>query len=184
MKEITLPLHSVTKVVGLEKVNSTLSVAQALSTGNEPVGTLVLTCEQTRTFETPRGFVSSGEGGVYFTLLLPARGEAERTGQALSGAIRHTVEHALELKTKLVSGGVAAWDKTSRKWKQFADVTCTVEGKYLFLSAGILLNNPVPRFLASSHVTLKHLLKSETSKELFLDDVLTGFWKNYAFLNY
>ncbi len=184
MKDITLPLYAVTKVVGLEKTESTLSVACALAQTGETAGTLILTCEQTHTFSGPRGAVTSGEGGVYFTLLLPAQNEAEKVGLALANAIGYTVEHALELNTKLVPGGVAVWDKKSHKWKQFADVTCTADGEHLFLSAGILLNNPAPRFLVSSHTDLKRLLKSETSKELFLDAVLDTFWKYYSFLKH
>jgi len=183
MEEQKFPLQSVVKVVGLEKVDSTLSVAQALAAQGEPAGTLVLTCEQTDTFLGPHGYISSDEGGVYFTLLLPPQTAAEKTGLALAQAISRTVENALELKTKIINGGVSVWDKTTRKWKEFASVTCTLEGEQVFLSAGVLLNNPVPRFLAATHTNLKKLLKSETSKELFLDAIMDEFWKYYAFAN-
>lgn len=175
-------VHSVAKVIGLEKTDSTLAVAQALAARNEPDYTLVLTCEQTHTFQTPQGWITSGEGGIYFTLLLPPQANEEKIGLGLAQAISYTVERCLELKTKLIPGGVAVWDTTTRKWKQFAEIMCTVSEKNLFLSAGILLNNPVPRWLAASHTNLKRLLKNETSKELFLDAVLDNFWKYYAFL--
>ena len=51
MEETTIPLQSVTKVIGLELVDSTQTLAKELAERGEPEGTLVLAC---RTDRRPR----------------------------------------------------------------------------------------------------------------------------------
>ena len=75
------------------------------------------------------------------------------------------------------------YEKSSRKWKKCAGILTeqTAQEGWL-LGAGIYLNNRLPISLRTTSVSLKSVLGSETSKELFLDELLTNFWKEYAAL--
>ena len=75
------------------------------------------------------------------------------------------------------------YDSTDRNWKKCAGVVTELTGTNCWLvGAGIYLNNRLPLSLASTSISLKTLINSDTSKELFLDEVLNNFWKEYAFL--
>ena len=103
---------------------------------------------------------------------------------AMSNAISDVINNVLEIKTKLSkTGEILAYDKTARTWKKCADVIIQepTKGTWL-LGAGIYLNNRLPIALRTTSISLKSILGSETSKELFLDEVLNNFWKEYAFL--
>ena len=52
---------------------------------------------------------------------------------------------------------------------------------WALLGAGIHLNNPLPASRKKTEVSLKQLIRTETSKELFLDELLENFWKEYSY---
>ena len=67
--------------------------------------------------------------------------------------------------------------------KKCAGILTELSGENTWLvGAGIYLNNSLPPSLKSTTISLKTLLGSDTSKELFLEEVLSNFWKEYAFL--
>ena len=70
MEEIKLPLQSVTKVIGLDTVDSTQSLAKVLAQQGAEDGTLVLAGEQTAGRGRYDRSFSAAHGGVYFTLIL------------------------------------------------------------------------------------------------------------------
>ena len=189
MEETTIPLQSVTKVIGLELVDSTQTLAKELAERGEPEGTLVLACRQTggrgrydRTF-------SSSEGGVYFTLILrpnkPAACNASlspRVGRAVADAI----SSVFDVKTKVkLPNDVLAWDGKARKWKKICGILIETSSgdannSWMLVGVGVNVNNRLHASLTDTAVSLKQLIGSETSKELFLDELLNHFWKHYA----
>ncbi|MBR2081942.1 MAG: hypothetical protein IJ876_02895 [Elusimicrobiaceae bacterium] len=183
--EKTFILKTVKKVIGLEETPSTQGLARSLA-GIETDGTLILACHQTAAFGTDNKPFYAGEGGVYFTLILDPQTKltSQKLTWAMDNAISDVINEVLGIKTKLSkTGEILAYDKTSRTWKKCAGVLAeqTQSGTWL-LGAGIYLNNRLPVSLKSTAISLKNLIGSETSKELFLDDVLNNFWKEYAFL--
>jgi len=185
MSTISLNLESVSKVIGLEEVPSTQHLARILA-GTEEHGTLILSCCQTNAFDRNGKSFPAHEGGIYFTLILKPAQTLELKNLTFAGAnaIADTLQKVFELETKLTTeGDVLVWDKQARKYKKIAGVLAETEeqGVYL-LGVGIFLNNPLPATYKNTCVSLKTLTLSETSKELFLDDVLNNFWKEYALL--
>ena len=183
--EKTFTLKTVQKVIGLEETSSTQALARSLS-ATETDGTLILACRQTQAIGHKGTPFYAGEGGVYFTLILNPHTKisATKLTLALSNAISDVINQVLGIKTKLSkTGDVLAYDKTTRSWKKCAGVLAesTQTGSWL-LGAGIYLNNRLPVAQRTTSVSLKSILGSETSKELFLDEVLSNFWKEYAFL--
>ena len=189
MLETTFPLQSVTKVIGLERVDSTQALAAELASKGEQEGTLVLACEQTEAFGRDGQPFCSAEGGVYFTLLLRA-GKSEEAlpalGKKMAEVIAHTLSSVFEIKAKATAeGDTLVWDKAARKWKKIAGVLVqalqTDKADLALLGVGIQLNNPLPASRKKTEVSLKQLIRTETSKELFLDELLENFWKEYAY---
>lgn len=191
MEETTLPLQCVKKVIGLEKLDSTQNLAFVLAQQGEPDGTLVLACEQTAARCQNGGTFSAGEGGVYFTLILrPERADLcalSLSKQALQAAADMLAE-VCGVKTKIKgSNAVLAWEPKSRKWKKIAGVLVETffEGnnRFALVGMGVNVNNRLPASLKETAVSLKQLIGAETSKELFLDELLNTFWKHYAHWN-
>ncbi len=191
MEETTFPLQSVTKVIGLERVDSTQDLAYALAQKGEPDGTLVLACEQTAARCQSGEAFSAGEGGVYFTLILrPEKADlcALSLSKQAAQAAADMLAEVFGLKTKIkVPNTVLAWEPKSRKWKKIAGVlveTFFEEDRRLALvGMGVNVNNRLPSGLKETAVSVKQLIGSETSKELFLDELLNAFWKRYAHWN-
>lgn len=189
MAETTFPLQSVTKVIGLERVDSTQTLAAELALKGEPEGTLVLACEQTEAFGRDDQPFYSAEGGVYFTLLLrPNKSEEalHSLGEKMAGVIAQTLTSIFEIKAKATANGdTLVWDKTAHKWKKIAGVLVqtvqTDKAEPVLLGVGIHLNNPLPASRKKTEVSLKQLIRTETSKELFLDELLENFWKEYSY---
>lgn len=187
MEERQLPLQSVTQVIGLETVPSTQTLAEELAAAGEPEGTLVLACEQTASYGRDGRPFSAAEGGVYFTLILRpnkpvcALGSlAEKTAEAVS----FTVSSVFGVKTKAAANGdVSAWVPNARKWKKMGGVLAeaSAAGDVILLGVGVYVNNRLPSSAKDSSVSLKQLIGTETSKELFLDELLENFWKYYAY---
>ena len=189
MAETTFPLQSVTKVIGLERVDSTQALAAELALKGEPEGTLVLACEQTEAFGREGQPFYSAEGGVYFTLLLrPNKAEEvlHGLGEKMAEVIAHTLTSIFEIKAKATADGdTLVWDKAAHKWKKIAGVLVqtvqTDKDELVLLGVGIHLNNPLPAARKKTEVSLKQLIRTETSKELFLDELLENFWKEYSY---
>ena len=184
----TLSVKAVTKVIGLESVDSTQNVAKELALCGEPEGTMVLACTQTagrgrydRTFD-------SGEGGVYFTLVLrpqkPAACNASlsvRVGEAVA----KTLTEMFGFKTKIKEpNDVLAWDNTARKWKKICGILIeTSAGEtnhWVLVGVGVNVNNRLPATLKDSAVSVKELVGEEVLKEIFLEELLENFWQEYA----
>ena len=183
--EKTFILKTVKKVIGLEETSSTQTLAQSLA-DTETDGTLILACRQTAATGSKGEPFYAGEGGVYFTLILnpQAKITSQKLMLAMSNAISDVINSVSGIKTKLSkTGEILAYDKTARTWKKCADVITQepTTGTWL-LGAGIYLNNRLPIALRTTSISLKSILGSETSKELFLDEVLNNFWKEYAFI--
>ena len=185
MTETLFKLESVQKVIGLETIDSTQTAARLLAPA-QAHGTLILACQQTAAFDRENKTFPATEGGVYFTLILKPSKEIslEKLTQAAANAVAETLKIIFELKIKTTeTGNILAWDKASRKFKKIAGILAeTDENDTYLLGTGIFLNNTLPASYKNTHITLKTLIRAETSKELFLDDVLNRFWKEYAFL--
>lgn len=187
MEERKFPLQSVTKVIGLECVPSTQTLAEELAYCGEPDGTLVLACGQTAAYGRDGRPFSSAEGGVYFTLILrPNKPVASlpSLGEKAALAAAQTVSSVFGVKTKTTpAGDVLAWEPKSRKWKKLGGVLAEASSAEdcMLLGVGINVNNRLPASAKETSVSLKQLIGSETSKELFLDELLENFWKGYAY---
>ena len=189
MAETTFPLQSVTKVIGLERVDSTQALAAELALKGEPEGTLVLACEQTEAFGRDGQPFYSAEGGVYFTLLLRPNKTEESLpdlSEKMAEVIAQTLTSIFEIKAKATADGdTLVWDKAAHKWKKIAGVLVqtvqTDKDELVLLGVGIHLNNPLPASRKKTEVSLKQLIRTETSKELFLDELLENFWKEYSY---
>lgn len=189
MEERKLPLQSVTKVIGLECVPSTQTLAGELARSGEPHGTLVLACCQSQACGRDMRPFSAAEGGVYFTLILrpnkPAACAASLCAKTAE-AVAQTISSVFEVKTKTKqSGDVLAWDAKNRAWKKICGVWVqpsagNEEASWMLAGVGVHLNDRIPASQKDSCVSLKQLIGSETSKELFLDELLENFWKHYA----
>lgn len=183
--EKIVTFKTVQKVIGLEGTPSTQLLARSLA-AQETDGTLILACHQTSAIDREGKFFYAGEGGVYFTLILGSQDtfNAQKLTLAMANAISDVITNVLNLKTKISkTGDILVYDKTARTWKKCAGILAeqTEQGTWL-LGAGIYLNNRLPIAQRKTSISLKTILGSETSKELFLDEVLNNFWKEYAFL--
>lgn len=183
--EKIVTFKAVQKVIGLEETPSTQILARTLA-AQESDGTLILACHQTAAVDREGKSFYAGEGGVYFTLILDPQStlSAQKLTLAMANAISDVITNILNLKTKISKeGNILVYEKISRTWKKCAGILAeqTEQGTWL-LGAGIYLNNRLPVSQRKTSISLKTVLGSETSKELFLDEVLNNFWKEYAFL--
>lgn len=186
----TLTVKTVTKVIGLERVDSTQNLAKELALAGEPEGTLVLACSQSagrgrydRTFD-------SGEGGVYFTLILrpqkPAACNASLSGR-VGQAVAKTLTDMFGFKTKIKEpNDVLAWDNQAHKWKKICGILIeTSAGEnadhWILVGVGVNVNNRLSAALKDTAVSVKKLVGEEVLKEIFLEELLENFWKEYAY---
>ena len=185
-----LPLLQVKKVIGLEETESTQTFAKALALEGEEEGTLVLACRQTAGRGRYDRSFSSEEGGVYFTLILRPRKPAccnaslsVMVGQSLAD----TLQRVFGIKTKVkLPNDVLAWAPRAHRWKKISGIlietsASTDANQWILVGVGVNLNNPLPADLKQTAVSVKQLLGEETSKEIFLEELLKDFWKNYAY---
>lgn len=182
--EETLPLQSVTKVIGLECVPSTQTLARKLAQSGEEHGTLVLACCQSQACGRDARPFPAAEGGVYFTLILRPNKcacRASSLGVKAAEAVAQTVSSVFEVKTKVKPcGDVLAWDAKNRAWKKICGVWTEADADWMLVGVGVHVNDRIPASQKNVCVSLKQLIGSETSKELFLDELLENFWKHYA----
>ena len=182
--ETTFQLQAVQKVIGVEETPNTHFLSRELAVGQEDA-TLILACCQTDANGANGEKLPSGEGGVYFTLILkPARAlDMEKLSRALQNALGDTFSKIFELNVKYgAQNNVLVWDKPSRAYKKIASVFAEQSANAWLLSGVVGLNNRLNARTATEWTTLQKIIRSETSKELFLDAVLDNFWKEYAFL--
>lgn len=184
----TLTVKAVTKVIGLESVDSTQTIAKGLALHGEPEGTMVLACTQTAGRGRYERSFHSGEGGVYFTLILrpnkPASCNASlsvRVGEAVA----KTLTDLFDLKTKIKEpNDVLVWDNKARKWKKICGILIeTSAGEtdhWVLVGVGVNVNNRLPADLKDSAVSVKELVGQEVLKEIFLEELLKNFWQEYA----
>lgn len=184
----TLTVQSVTKVIGLESIDSTQNLAKELALSGEPEGTMVLSCRQTAGRGRYERSFDSGEGGVYFTLILrpqkPAACNASlsvRVGEAVA----QTLTDMFGFKTKIKEpNDVLVWDQQARKWKKICGILIeTSAGErdhWVLVGVGVNVNNRLPASLKDSAVSVKQLVGEEVLKEIFLEELLENFWREYA----
>ena len=185
-----LPILQVKKVIGLEETESTQTFAKTLALEGEEEGTLVLACRQTAGRGRYDRSFSSEEGGVYFTLILrpkkPACCNASLSvmvGQSLAD----TLQRVFGIKTKVkLPNDVLAWVPYAHRWKKISGILIetsanTDANQWILVGVGVNLNNQLPADLKQTAVSVKQLLREETSKEIFLEELLKDFWKNYAY---
>lgn len=184
----TLTVQSVTKVIGLECVDSTQNLAKEFALAGEPEGTMVLACCQSAGRGRYERSFDSGEGGVYFTLILrpqkPAACNASlsvRVGQAVA----KTLTEMFGLKTKIKEpNDVLVWDNNAHKWKKICGILIeTAAGErdhWVLVGVGVNVNNRLPATLKDSAVSVKQLVGEEVLKEIFLEELLENFWREYA----
>ena len=178
--ETLLTLQHVEKVIGLEHTADTHALAKELAAAEEDA-TLVLACCQDGPSDAP-----AGEGGVYFTLILKPQRALEETAlaRALCVAAADTLCKRFGLKTKRSDArGVWVWDARARAYKQIALVRAEEITAGTWLVSGVVCaNNPVAKKQQAQWAALKTLTGAPVNKELFLDDLLDNFWKEYAFI--
>ena len=122
----TLPVLQVQKVIGVEKIESTQTLAKELALSGEKEGTLVLACCQTAGRGRYDRSFSSEEGGVYFTLILrpqkPARCNASLSVM-VGRSLAETLQRVFGIKTKVkLPNDVLAWEPKARQWKKISGV--------------------------------------------------------------
>ena len=185
----TFTFKAVTKVIGLDRVDSTQNVAKELALNGEPEGTMVLACMQTAGRGRYERSFDSGEGGVYFTLILRP-GKPVACNASLSVRVGQSVAQTLErlfgIKTKIkLPNDVLAWDKKARKWKKICGILLEASAaestnEWVLVGVGVNINNRLPAALQKTAVSLKQLLGTPSNKELFLEELIKTFWKEYA----
>ena len=183
-------LQAVTKVIGLDCVQSTQTLAKELALAGEPEGTLVLADRQTAGRGRYERSFDSAEGGVYFTLILrpqkPAACNASLSVR-VGKAVAQTLTTVFGLKTKIkMPNDVLVWEASSRRWKKICGILIeTAAGEsanqWVLVGVGVNINNRLPASLRGTAVTLKKLIGAETSKEIFLEELLKIFWQEYAY---
>lgn len=182
--ETTFTLQSVQKVIGVEETQDTHLLARELAATQEDA-TLILACNQTTAHAVTGEKLPSGEGGVYFTLILkPVRPiRAEKLSRALDYALGDVLAQIFELNVKQgPQNSVLVWDKSSRSYKKIAVAYTEQTGDAWLLSGVVALGNCLNASTAKEWTALQKILGEQTSKELFLDAVLDNFWKEYAFI--
>lgn len=169
----------------LEDVTSTQDIAKALAESGGGVQSALV---QARTQNAGRGRYerrwSSLEGGLYISLLLHPRKEAEnilrlsvKTGEAVS----KTLKQLYGIKTKIkLPNDVLAFD--NGKYKKIAGIlieSSSGQGglNWLVIGVGVNLNNVLPKDLEA--VSVKKIISKPVNIEEFRDNFLKNFAENY-----
>ncbi len=189
MQEITLSLPCVSRMVSVEKLDSTQNLARTLAQQDAPDGTLVLAYEQTGGRGQFERSWDAKPGGIYFTLLLRPH-KAARHSASLSLKTAEAVCNALgkifEFKTKIkYPNDVLAWDKKNKSWKKLCGIliessTEADQTQWLLIGVGINVNNKLSPALSSKATSIKKLIGRDMDPEWILQEVLEAFWEKYA----
>ena len=186
----SLPVKTVTKVIGLESVDSTQNVAKELALAGEPEGTLVLACTQTSGRGRYDRRFDSGHGGVYFTLILrPQKLAACNASLSVRAgeAVADTITALFGLKTKIkLPNDVLVWDSARRQWKKVCGILIETSAldssdEWVLVGIGVNVNNSLSPALRQTATSLKQLLGKKIDKEMFLEELLERFWKHYTY---
>ena len=180
----TLP--GISKIVCLDEVDSTQSVARELAQEGTAEKTLVLAETQTGgRGQLDRGW-ESGPGGLYMTLLLKPETGVKFLPElsVLSGeAVAETLSGLYGIKTRIKKpNDVYAWQPRRRKWLKISGIltessSVSNELSWLLLGVGVNLNNTVKLDTA---VSVKAIKGAEVSREEFLAALLNNFWARYS----
>jgi len=180
----TLP--GISKIVCLDEVDSTQSVARELAQEGTAEKTLVLAETQTGgRGQLDRGW-ESGPGGLYMTLLLKPETGIKFLPElsVLSGeAVAETLTGLYGIKTRIKKpNDVYAWHPRRRKWLKISGIltessSVSNELSWLLLGVGVNLNNTVKLDTA---VSVKAIKGAEVSREEFLAALLNNFWARYS----
>ena len=186
MEDITLSLPCVGRMVSVDVLDNTQTLARELAAQNCEHGTLVLAYEQTAAWgQNGRGW-HAGRGGVYFTLLLQPEKEVRVTDglcRRAAEAAAQALETLFHFKTKTSrSGEVLARDVETKSWKKIGVVRTEIlepEGQTPWLAVSVNLNvNNRPE--KTTDTSVKKLLGREIDPEWVLQETLEEFWKHYA----
>jgi len=180
----TLP--GISKIVCLEEVDSTQSVARELAQEGTAEKTLVLA----ETQSGGRGQLDreweSGPGGLYMTLLLKPETEIKFLPElsVLTGeAVAETISELYGIKTRIKKpNDVYAWHPRRRKWLKISGILTESSSSpsglsWLLLGVGVNLNNIVKLDTA---VSVKAIKGAGVSREDFLAALLNIFWARYS----
>ncbi len=180
----TLP--GIGKIVCLDEVDSTQSVARELALEGTAEKTLVLAETQSGgRGQQDRGW-ESGRGGLYMTLLMKPETEIKFLPElsVLSGeAVAEAVTALYGIKTRIKKpNDVYAWHPRRRKWLKISGIlteSSSVSGdvSWLLLGVGVNLNNTVKLDTA---VSVKAIKGANVSREDFLSEFLKIFWLRYS----
>lgn len=189
MKEIDLPLSSVSQLVSIEVVSSTQNVARELALQGAPDGTLVLAYEQTQGRGQYERSWDAKRGGIYFTLLLRPTQTVNHTGPLslrTARAVCETLQKMFGIKTKIKHpNDVLAWEEKTHTWKKICGIliessTTVNQTQWLLVGVGINVNNPLPTALKDTATSVKKIIGRETDPEWILQEVLEAFFAQYA----
>lgn len=189
MKEIDLPLSSVSQLVSVEVLDSTQNVARELALQGAPDGTLVLAYEQTHGRGQYERSWDAKRGGIYFTLILRPTQTVNHTGPLslrTARAVCETLQKMFGIKTKIKHpNDVLAWEEKTRSWKKICGIliessTAANQTQWLLVGVGINVNNSLASDLKNSATTIKKILGQETDPEWVLQEVLEAFFAQYA----
>ena len=180
----TLP--GISKIVCLEEVDSTQSVARELALEGTAEKTLVLAETQTGGRDQQDREWESGRGGLYMTLLMKPETEIKFLPElsVLSGeAAAEALTSLYGIKTRIKKpNDVYAWHPRRRKWLKISGIlteSSSVSGdvSWLLLGVGVNLNNTVKLDTA---VSVKAIKGSNVPREEFLKEFLRIFWLRYS----
>lgn len=185
----TLNLNSlpgISKIVCLDEVDSTQSVARELALEGTAEKTLVLAETQTGGRGQQDREWESGRGGLYMTLLMKPETEIKFLPElsVLSGeAVAEAITALYGIKTRIKKpNDVYAWHPRRRKWLKISGIlteSSSISGdvSWLLLGVGVNLNNTVKLDTA---VSVKAIKGADVSREVFLSEFLKIFWLRYS----
>ena len=184
----TLP--GISKIVCLEEVDSTQSVARELAQEGTAEKTLVLADTQTGGRGRQGSEWESGPGGLYMTLLLkPETGLKFLPDlSVLSGeAVAETLTGLYGIKTRIKKpNDVYAYHPRRRKWLKIAGIltessSINREASWLLLGVGVNLNN---KLKLATAVSVNAITGKQVSREEFLQEFFRVFWLHYSSWEY
>ena len=189
MREIDLPINTVSRLVSIEVLDSTQNLARTLAMQDTPDGTLVLAYEQTNGRGQYERSWDAKRGGIYFTLVLRPQKEVCHTGTLslrAAQAVCETLQKMFGFKTKIKHpNDVLVWEAQSKKWKKICGIliessTEANHTQWLLVGVGINVNNKLSASLQDGATSVKKVLGREIDPEWILQEVLESFFAQYA----
>ena len=189
MEEIKINIPSVSRMVSVERIDSTQNLARELALQGAQDGTLVLAYEQTSGRGQYDRVWHAQRGGVYFTLILRPQKEVCYSGSLsvkTAEAVCEVLKKLFGLKTKIKKpNDVLVWEEKTESWKKICGIllessTQADQTQWLLIGVGINVNNKLSPSLSQTATTLKKILGSEIDPEWILEETLDAFWTKYA----